>query len=508
MTFTQNEPVAIRVAGDLTMPVCPMSLEFLKASHFALGPDLRLLDGTMQCTTHRDFPAYSCVTPVRRPTSPPHATVFQKEARWASQNRTSEVHRAFSPPSESLSLDELREQKMERARVMRISNLHLQADALPGLNLSTARADYLWPELSPRSREDIRGARLIFDRDSVPSGDREQLRIPATSYQAHYPPQDAAPQPRAPSSHLGGPNPLKWNYKGQEDTSYQNQFQALPGPPALMCKRASSSVNLGDYKTGYSALCSHMKQTYTPQELPPHRYDKAQTAAHIHQVSIRPGDSLFHDRTTMNDHFYPREPEPFVLHQDKTPESHILKGNWSSGPGSLATSTKLFYGEPPPVTQPPSRHVSHEKLKDHVTLGEARMLRDFFQTSMSSDYSPPDTKPISRALNFSLLQSSLPEGTGELDFLTTNQKMLKPHGIVRAAVTEELLQKCKYSHIEPPLGGQRFFSTQYQDQFPLKYQGSLVQKLSNVQESHVPLGTPQSFGCWGQKVDPQGPQLP
>ncbi|XP_021091763.1 testis-expressed protein 45 isoform X2 [Mesocricetus auratus] len=490
------------------MPVCPVSRAFLKASHFSLGPDLRLHDGTMQCTTHRDFPAYSGITPAQRPASPPHPTVFQREGRWAAQKRVSEVRRAFSPPPELQSLDELRESTMERARSMQISNLHVHADARPGLNLSTARTAYRWPELPPDAREDIRGARLNFDRDSVPSGDREHLRIPPTSYQAHYLPHDTAPQPRVPSSHLGGPNTLKWNYKGQEGTSYKNQFQALPGPPALMCKRASSSVNLGDCRVGYSDLCSYMKQMYEPQELPPHRYDKAQTAARIHKVSISPGDSLFHDRTTMNKHFYPREPEPFVLHHDKTPESHIMKGNWCPGPGSLDTSTKFFYGESPPVTQPPRRHASHEKLKDHVTLGEARLFRDFFKTSMSSDYRPPDTKRRRRVFNFSLLQSSLPEGTGELDLLTTNQKMMKPHGKVRATMTEELLQKCKYSHIEPPLGGQRFFSTQYQDQFPFKYQGPLVLKLSNIQESHVPLGTPQKFGCWGQRVDPQGPQIP
>lgn len=45
----------------------------------------------------------------------------------------------------------------------------------------------------------------------------------------------------SPSS--GGPNPLKWDHGRQDDgTSYQRQFQALPGPPALMCKR----VNAGE----------------------------------------------------------------------------------------------------------------------------------------------------------------------------------------------------------------------------------------------------------------------
>ncbi|XP_006508985.1 stabilizer of axonemal microtubules 5 isoform X3 [Mus musculus] len=436
------EPRALcMVERGLTMPVCPLSLEFLKASHFSLGPDPRLHDGTMQGTSHRDFPAYSAVTLVQPPSSAPQqGTIFQREARWASQKHVSEMRRAFSPPPTLQSQDELRERAIEHSQAMQISNLHLHADMRPGLNLSIARTDYGWPELPPSARLDIRSARLLFDRDSMPSGDRKQLRMPLTSYQAHYPPYDAiTPQPCVPCSHLGGPNTLKWNYKGQKDTSYKKQFQALPSPPALMCKRASSSVNLGDSKVGYSPLCSLVKQTYTPQGLSPYRYDKVQAAAHIHQVNVGPGDRLFHDRTTMNDYFYSKEPEPFVLHHDKTPESNILKGNWCPGPGSLHTSSKFFY---------------------------------------------------------------------ELDFFTTNQMMMKPHGIVRASITEDLLQKCKYSHIEPPLGRQRFFSTQNQDEYPFKYQGPLVQKLSSMHESHLPMGTPKYLGCWHEKADPRGPQIP
>ena len=100
------------------------------------------------------------------------------------------------------------------------------------------------------------------------------------------------------------------------------------------------------------------------------RYDKTQASAHIHCLNIRPGDGLFHDRTTKGEHFYAREPgeiqlpalpltltaatqgcsgptlplaEPFLLHHDQTPESHILEGNGCPGPGSLTTSTQFFY---------------------------------------------------------------------------------------------------------------------------------------------------------------------
>ncbi|XP_008578835.1 PREDICTED: uncharacterized protein C19orf45 homolog [Galeopterus variegatus] len=404
------------MASGALLP-CPMSrLDFLKASHFQVGPDPRLHQGALYSTSHRD------------------------------------------------------------------------------------------PELPARAREQIRGARLIFDRDSVPLGDRDQLRLPPTTHQELFPPQHVRPPPRAPCRHLGGPNTLKWDYRNQDGTSYQRQFQALLGLPALMCKRASSHVELGDCKIGYGPMSSEQKQAYTPQGLPPDRYDKAQAATNIHHVNIRPGDGLFHDRTTKAEHFYAREPEFFVLHHDQTPESHILKGNWCPGPGSLDTFTRFFYGQPPPPTQPPSRHVPHEKLQSHVTLGEAKLLRHFFQTTMDSHYCSPETRRPQKAPSLHLQHSNLLQGTGESDFLTMNQKMLKPHSTARAPVTEEMLQRCKYSHVEPPLGEQRFFSTQYEDEFPFKHQGAAVLRTGSFQESHVPLGTSRQWGCGGGKTDPRAPQ--
>lgn len=53
--------------------------------------------------------------------------------------------------------------------------------------------------------------------------------------------------------------------------------------------------------------------TYLDPNLLCLRYDKVQAAAHIHQVNVGPGDRLFHDRTTMNDYFYSKEPGESLL---------------------------------------------------------------------------------------------------------------------------------------------------------------------------------------------------
>ena len=54
----------------------------------------------------------------------------------------------------------------------------------------------------------------------------------------------------------------------------------------------------------------------------------------------------------------------------------------------------------------------HQTLQSHVSLGDSKLLRQFFQTSMGTDYYPPVTQLLQKARNLHLLRSNLPEGTG------------------------------------------------------------------------------------------------
>ncbi|XP_006877549.1 PREDICTED: uncharacterized protein C19orf45 homolog [Chrysochloris asiatica] len=486
----------------------------LKTSHFALGPDARLHQGTMYSTSRRDFPAYPDAPRTLLCRQPPRAPLFQQDKHWALEELVSESHRMFQPlpPRATAHTEPAR----ERALAMQATNLRMHADAQAGAGVSSARAAYGWAELPARTREQIRGARFIFAGDSVPPGDRAKLGIPPTTHQEFFPPYDACLQPRVSCCYLGGPNPLKGDHRSQDHgTSYKKQFQALPGPPALMCKRASSSVELGDCKIGYGPMCSEQKKAYRPQGLPANRYNKAQAAAQIHCVNVHSGDGLFHNVTTNARHLYARELEPFVLHHDRTPQSYILEGNQPPGPGNLTTSTQFFHGQPPPLTRPSCRHLAHEKLQSHVTLGEESLFGHFFQTSTASDYLAPEmTQRPKKARNLHLKLSnlftgaqSLPIKCSESDFVTTNQKMLTPHRPAPAHLTEKQLQRCKYSHIEPPLGRQRIFSTRYKEQFPSKYQGPVTLSGGSSQESHMLLNTLHQLGCKETK-DPLAPQAP
>lgn len=95
------------------------------------------------------------------------------------------------------------------------------------------------------------------------------------------------------------------------------------------------------------------------------RYDKAQASAHIHCVNIRPGDGLFHDRTTKREHFYAREPGEIRL-PALPPHSH------NSHPALLRTYSatgRTFPSSPQPdsgVTHPGRKRVSRSGEPHHL----------------------------------------------------------------------------------------------------------------------------------------------
>ncbi|XP_054985582.1 testis-expressed protein 45 [Sorex araneus] len=488
----------------------PAGREITQTSHFSLGPDLRLQTGTRQTTSHRHFPAYD-VAPVvlLRPRSSRHPflpTLPSSAVAQAVAEAVSEAHGAFTPlppqqPADGHALVQA------RTLAMQSSHVPLEADARTRTAVSTARAGYGWQQRQPRDQELALTQRLIFGRDSVPKGDLSKPRLLATTYQDFFPPYHSCPHLLPHSDHT---NPLQWDRRTHnDDTSYKRQFLAPGSTPALMCARATSSIKLGDVKLGSGPMCSEKKEAFVPQGLPPDRYDKAQASAHVHFVHIRPGDDLFRGETTKALHFYAQDPEPFVIYHEHSPQSHILEGNGHPGPGSLTTSTKLCHGQPFTMAcKPGTHHIPHEELQSHVSLGDPMMLDKFFRTTMGTHYAPSDTTRIPLEPTLHLLESNLPKGTGETDFLTFHQKMMKPHKPHPATVTEEQLRRCKYSHIEPPLGTERFLSTLYNHKYPWKYEGPVVLAVGTNQESHLPLGTMHQRSCKANKVNLQAPQSP
>lgn len=186
----------------------PAGQDLTQASHFTLGPDVRLQTAPLQSTSHCHFPAYH-VAPIAllRPKPSRHPflpTLPSLALAQAVSEAVSEAHGAFAPLPQQPQPDE-HALVEARTRFMQSSHVPLQADARARAGVSIAHAGYGWQQAPPRAHELIRDARLIFDRDSVPKGDQSKPRHLTTTYQEFFPPHHSCPQSRRAGSHLREP---------------------------------------------------------------------------------------------------------------------------------------------------------------------------------------------------------------------------------------------------------------------------------------------------------------
>lgn len=198
-----------QMACGALLPRALSGQEFLQASHFTLGPDVRLHADSRQATSHRHFPPHAAhPAPLLRPAPPRPPFLPAGPGAWARAPPVSESHCAFpSPPLQP----QVARRALVQARTRAMQSSHVsapgEADARAGrTGTSVAHACYRWLQGSPHARELILGARLIFDRDSVLKGDLSQpWRLPCTTNQEFFQPHHSCPQSRRAGRHLREP---------------------------------------------------------------------------------------------------------------------------------------------------------------------------------------------------------------------------------------------------------------------------------------------------------------
>ncbi|XP_043837033.1 testis-expressed protein 45 [Dromiciops gliroides] len=463
-------------------------VEFLKSSHFKIGPDPRLTEGCMKTTFGTWFPAHWGVR-VSAPFLPgPSKGLFHEDLAKI-REIDSEMHVSFPVHDANSSPSTIN-------TLMQTSNLKMHGDPRINVFKTTCQEKYTYP--GPEAFNPfIKEARKQFDKDSFPSGDRDKLGIPLSHTHQVFVPQQLFPQIRAPSLHLGGPSPLKWGMEPYPDTSYQKEFQGKWAPPAHFSEKLDSHLKLGDSKIGLEGVHSEQKNAYTPQGLPQHRYNKSEAVADIFRVNIQPGDGHFHTYlpgykdgasvdTSEPVFKHQTQPDSCLLKEDQDPERCRERSNFTTS-HHFFTWMKPEYDTMEPV----------DAMKSHVILGEKNLKPQVMVTTHQKYFSYPKTCSSKMVRSRSLLESHVKFGTNEMDFLTTSRE-LGPHSVKKNPVPEEIKQRVKYTHILPPQPDQEF-STEYKDNYPLKYVGPVILQQGNFQESSVPLGSSQKRWS-GRKV--------
>ncbi|XP_072456946.1 stabilizer of axonemal microtubules 5 [Notamacropus eugenii] len=457
-------------------------VEFLKSSHFKIGPEPRLLEGCMKTTFGSWFPAHWGIHKAAPFQPSPSKGLFHQDLEKI-REINSEMHTAFP-------VHDTNNFQSSVNLLMQTSNLKMHGD--PRINVFKTifqeKYTYLGPEaFNPFTKE----ARRQFNKDSFPSGDRDKLGTPLSHNRQVYVPQHRFPQLQAPSLHFGGPSPLKWGMESYPDTSYREEFQGKYILPIQLCKKLHSHLQLGDSRIGLEGIRSEQKNAYTPQGLPQHRYNKEEAAANVFQVHIQPGDGHFHAYLPGYKDMASVDTSEPVFKQQTIPDSLLLKGDQdperSRERNNFTTNHHSFtWIKPEEGTRKQT-----DMLKSHVILGERNPKSKVMVTTHQKYFSYP--KPSSSGIVKSrfLFESNIKMGTNEMDFLTTSRE-LGPHSVKKNPVAEEIKERVQYTHILPPQPDHEF-STEYKDKYPFKYVGPLVLRESNFQESSVPLGLPKRW---------------
>ncbi|XP_036597803.1 testis-expressed protein 45 [Trichosurus vulpecula] len=452
-------------------------VEFLKSSHFKIGPDIRLLEGCMKTTFDSCFPAHWGVHTAAPFVPSPSKGLFHQDLEKIREIDT-EMHTAFP-------VHDLSSSQSSINLPMQTSNLKMHGDPRIKVFKTTFQEKYTYPgpeDFNPFTKE----ARRQFDKDSFPSGDRDKLGIPLSHNRQVFVPQHRFPQVQAPTLHLGGPSPLKWGMETYPDTSYREEFQGKYISPHHLCEKLNSHLQLGDSRIGLEGIRSEQKNAYTPQGLPQHRYNKKEAAANIFQVHIQPRDGHFHAYSPGYKDMASVETSEPVFKQQPLSDSLLLKGDQDPErcrERSNFTTNHHFFTWMKPEESTRGRI---NTLKSHVILGEKNPKPENMVTTHQKCFSYPKPSSSGTVRTRLLLESNVKLGTNEMDFLTTSSQ-LGPHSVKKNPVPEEIKERVKYAHILPPQPDHEF-STEYKDSYPFKYVGPLVQRESDFQESSVPLG--------------------
>ncbi|XP_034973049.2 stabilizer of axonemal microtubules 5 [Zootoca vivipara] len=477
----QGGPVAPpnphRVTEVRMVPRAPSRLAntpYLQASHFQLGFDRRPEGATVISPYRIDYPPRwgSFRSQAIRP--PKCAGVLNQDMDCSPWDTRSETYLSYPP------------RRLEERVPAHPPSPHLKMhrDPRQGTFTSVTRDSYPYPPALPREAP-RRGDK--WD-DSVPSGDKEKQPLPASLYQQSYPSHGRTePAVKAPSQHLGGKSPLRGGGCPDFGTTYQTYYTGKWGPPAEKhFDENLVSVVFGDPRC--HQMLTEQKRAYTPKESDCQRYDPERAAAQVRQTNIQPGDGR-QDFTTVMSEAYPwRDPGPLHIISERKNESSILRGDRDPERNRQNANTTIhrYYYREPNREGPASQAVP--KPRKDLTLGDNRY--SYFCTTQHDDYrEPPETRKLD-VNKWKIMRSNIPFNyPAPVGLTTSTQDMLVPHQQAKYQVSEEELQKIKYSHLVHPWKDCRWFSTEQKDAYTNKYEGPVSLVLGDNQRSSLPLGT-------------------
>ncbi|NXA23567.1 TEX45 protein, partial [Ibidorhyncha struthersii] len=470
------------------IPAPLTGLAFLKASHIQLGSERWAPGSARQPFSHSQFPPFWGVHRPAPAPLPRSGQVLSPAGGGGGGETCSETRLAF--PERPL-------QPVAHV-VPPESRVRMHADPRIRVLASVTRESFPCPH-TPLQRPPLPTAKK--QKDNIPCGDREKIRLPPSLYTSSYPAHQTQPAARPRHSHRGCVPPIKGDGQSYYDTSYQAQFKGEWSLPAKPSEKHVSRIKFGDPRS--SGSMSEQKHAYSAPEKRTHRvYDKEHAASQIHRTNLQLGDGCPRFSTSMSELFPAHNLEPVTIARPNKYASSIPRGDEDperNQAWARTTTTQLSYPETDRWNLAPKPDLLLQKHRSKVCLGDERSGSCFFNTTQQADYQPPCQSQRVMADSKSHRESHIPFDYHNERSVTTMQAMLVPHRQQKQRLSEDVLQQIKCSHLELPWRAQDLYRTEQKDEFTPKSRGPAEIRKANSQVSCVPLGTLKGY-CPQRKV--------
>ncbi|NXW55455.1 TEX45 protein, partial [Eurystomus gularis] len=359
--------------------------------------------------------------------------------------------------------------------------------------LASARSEgFPWPH-NPPQRPPLPTAEK--QKDNIPRGDRQEIRLPPSVYTSLYPARGIQPAAGPWPSPRGCVPTVAGDGRSRYCTSYQAQFKGEWSPPAKPSRKPVSAIKFGDPRS--SGSTSEHKRAYGASDKRTHRaYDKERAASEIHRTNLQLGDGSTRFSTLTSELFPAHNLEPVTIARPKKYASSIPRGDEDPERNQVLarmTTTRLSYPETHRWNLAPKPDLLLQKHRSNVCLGDERSSSCSFSTTQQEDFRLPLQSQRVMADSKGHRESHIPFNYHNESSVTTTQAMLVPHRWQKQGLSEDVLQQIKGSHLGLPWRAQDLFRTEQKDEFTPKSRGPAEIQKANSQVSCVPLGTLQGY---------------
>ena len=461
---------------------------FLSSSHFQISQDRRVTNGSLKSVFKRDYVPWEVSSKPQAARPPRPAEVLHKDDQYfnekASETRQQYDYRGLEGgPTQGLPQN--------------IGATNFKMDRDPRFNSfqTTHNRDY-----TPKEAAGERGGSPKTKWKSfIPQGDPEKAPEPISDYRDRYRGHDANSFPMEKATGTSaGPSTIQGDRRQHNfHTTHNDTYRGVVLPKVKgFDAPVGSNIPVGDPDHGVSMVTTH--QTSFPQHDPSQLrgYNKGAVTGKLRVTNHKEADGHGTWNTylsTAKDSYRPIEGDIGRFfpgkHRNHSDFPTGDDSDWRNAERANMTTNRFYHGNKPQVGRPNIVGGAKKRTSSNVVFGEPSLGDNYYSTTTDSTFKPQSVKydPVRpdrsgrSAVPLDYYGNDRNNTTYNTDFEDPEQDKMIPNPIA--------INKLKESHIVPPQGGMRLFSTEHLDQYTPKSSTLSAIDPGRLQRSSVPIGT-------------------